>query len=156
MEEQVRAILFEAYEHAYPPKTSDWFWILGIFTIAIAIASILLSNPLFGILIFVGGLITALLATREPQIISYAITQRGVRIDNTLYPYSTLECFYIEEEGEFGSELFLRSEKMFMPLIIIPLPEDTQEEIEEMIAQRLPEKHIEKPFAHILLDFLKF
>ena len=156
MAEQVRAILFEAYEHSYPPKTSDWFWILGIFTLSIAVASILLGNELFGILIFLGGLVTALLATREPQIISYAITQRGIRIDDKLYPYTTLESFYIDEDAAQGPELLIKSEKMFMPLLVLPLPFDTIDEIEEIVSQRLPEAHLEKPFAHTLLEFFNF
>lgn len=156
MAEQVRAILWEAYEHAYAPKSSDWFWILGIFTLAIAIASILLGNALFGILIFIGGMVTAILATREPKIVSYAVTQRGLRIDDTLYPYTTLEAFYIDEDAIFGPELLVKSEKMFMSLLILPLPEDSQDEIEDIIAQRLPEVHLEKPFAHKLMEFFNF
>jgi hypothetical protein len=30
------------------------------------------------------------------------------------------------------------------------------EEIEDLIAQRLPEEHIEEPFAHTLLEFFGF
>ena len=153
MAEQVRAILFEAYEHNYPPKKSDWFWILGILTLSVAVASILLGNALFGILIFIAGMVTAMLATYQPRVVSYAITQRGIRIDNTLYPYTTLSRFCIDEDASFGPELLVQSEKLFMPLLIIPLPPDAQDAIEEIIAQRIPEGHLEKPFAHHILEF---
>lgn len=156
MEEQPRGIIWEAYEHHHDEKHSDWFWILGIMTVAFALASIFLGNTLLGILILLGGAVIAILATREPKIVSYAVTQRGLRIDDRLYPYSTLESFYIDEEGPFGPQLLVKSEKLFMPLLILPLPPDTQDEIEDVIASRLPEEHIEEPLAHKLLEFFKF
>jgi hypothetical protein len=94
-----------------------------------------------------------ILAARQPKMITYAVTQRGLRIDEKLYPYTTLEAFYIEEEGQFGPQLFVRSEKLFMPLLILPLPEEYSDAIESIIAERLPEEHIEEPFAHKLLEF---
>ena len=156
MAEQVRAILWDAYEHQHAPKKSDWFWILGIMTLSISMASILLGNPLFGILVFIGGLVVAILATRDPKIVSYAVTQRGLKIDQKLYPYTTLECFCIDEESVSGPQLLVKSTKLFMPLLVLPLPLDTMEEIEDLIAQRLPEEHIEEPFAHKLLEFFGF
>ena len=156
MAEPIRAILWEAYEHQHAPKESDWFWILGIMTLSISMASVLLGNPLFGILIFIGGLVVAILATRDPKIVSYAVTQRGLRIDQKLYPYTTLESFCIDEEAMSGPQLLVKSTKLFMPLLVLPLPLDTMEEIEELIAQRLPEEHIEEPFAHKLLEFFGF
>lgn len=156
MPEEPRGIVWEAYEHHHEKKQSDWFWILGILTIASGVASILLGNTLLGVLIFVGGAVVALLAVRDPAIVSYAVTQRGIRIDDKLYPYTTLESFYIDEDGLFGPQLLIKSEKMFMPLLILPLPEDMQDEIENIIASRLPEEHIEEPFAHKILEFFQF
>lgn len=156
MAEQVRAVVWEAYEHQHAPKQSEWFWILGIMTLSISVASIVLGNPLFGILTFIGGLVVAILATRDPKIIAYAVTQRGLRIDDKLYPYTTLDSFCIDEETISGPKLLIKSTKLFMPLLVIPLPEDTMEEIENIIAERLPEEHIEEPFAHKLLEFFGF
>lgn len=156
MPEQPRGISWEAFEHHHTNQKSDWFWILGIITVAVTIASILLGNVLFGILIAVGGAVAAILATREPKIITYAVTQRGLRIDDKLYPYTTLEAFYIDEDNQLGPQLLVKSEKMFMPLLILPLPEDAMEDIEDLIAQRLPEEHIEEPLAHKLLEFFQF
>lgn len=156
MAEQPRGIMWEAYEHHHSEKKSDWYWILGIITLASAIASILLGNTLLGLLIFVAGSVVALLAARPPKIVSYAVTQRGLRLDDKLYPYTTLESFYIDEDNQLGPQLFVKSEKMFMPLLILPLPEDVVDEIEDIIEQRLPREHIEEPFAHKLLEFVQF
>lgn len=156
MQEDVRGIAWEAYEHHHVEKKSDWFWIVGIIIASISVASILLGNPLFGVMILIGGSVILILASRPPQIIQYAVTQRGLRLDDKLYPYTTLEAYFIDEENQLGPQLLIRSEKLFMPLLILPLPEEYVDEIEAIISPRLPEEHIEEPFARKLLEFLGF
>jgi hypothetical protein len=151
-----RTIAWEALEHYHYDRASEWFWILGIFTLSGTIAALLLGNTLFAIVIAIGGTLVGVGALREPHIVRYEVTQRGIKIDETLYPYTTLESFCIDEEHIHGPQLFVKSEKFFMPLIIIPLPEDAQEEIENIIAERIPEIHIEEPLAYKLLAFFKF
>lgn len=156
MSEQVRSITWDAYEHHYSEKKSDWFWILGIITIAITVASIVLGNTLFAVLILIAGLVTALHATKEPKIIPFAVTQRGLRIDEKLYPYSSLESFYINEEDPDGPQLLAKSEKLFMPMLILPLPEEYVDDIENILASRLPEEHLEEPVIIKLFEFFGF
>jgi len=156
MPEEVKGIAWEAYEHHHVEKKSDWFWIVGIIIVSVAVASILLGNPLFGIMILIGGTVMLILASRPPKIVQYAVTQRGLRLDDTLYPYTTLEAYFIDEEDVLGPQLLVRSEKLFMPLLILPLPEEYIDEIEGIIAPRLPEEHIEEPFARKVLEFLGF
>ena len=154
--EVVRAITWEAHAHHHIEKGNDWFWVLGIITIAATIAAVLLGNTLFAILLFIAGLVTALHANRPPQIIPFAVTQRGLRIDDQLYPYSTLESFYIDEENLLGTQLRAKSDKLFMPLLILPLPEEYIDDIEDILASRLPEEHLEEPFATKVLEFFGF
>jgi hypothetical protein len=151
-----RGIVWEAYEHHHHDRGSEWFWILGILTVASTIAAVLLGNALLGMILALGGALAGIGALREPKIISYGVTARGIRIDDKLFPYTTLDCFCIDEESHLGPQLLIRSEKLFMPLIIIPLPEDMQEEIEQIIAQRIPEEHLEEPFIYKVLEYFKF
>lgn len=156
MPEQPRGIAWEAYAHQYKERKSDWYWVVGIIIASFTIASVLLGNALLGIMVFTGGAVMLILASREPKIISYAVTQRGLRIDDKLYPYTNLEAYFIDEENPQGPQLLVRSEKMFVPLLILPLPEEYIDDIEDIIAGRLPESHLEEPLAHKLLEMLGF
>ena len=156
MVEQLRGITWEALEHHHGEKRSDWFWALGIITIGATTASIMFGNTLLGIVILISGIVMSLLALREAKVVPYAVTLRGVRVEERLYPYSTLESFYIDEEDPFGPQLLVKSEKMFMPLIVMPIPEEYIDDIEEILASRLPEEHLEEPLAHKLLEFFGF
>ena len=156
MEDQIKSIHWEAYEHMHGKKGSDWFWVLGIVTLAVTIAAILLGNVLFGILIFIAGSVSALHANREPEMIEYAVTTRGIQVGDKMYPYNTLEVFFIDEENPEGPQLLVRSEKLLMPLLVIPVPEEYLDEIEDILASRLPEEYLEEPLAHKLLEFFGF
>ncbi len=152
----IKSVNWEALEHGHGVQGADWLWVLGIITISTTVAAILLGNTLFAIVLLMSGVVIGITATREPLEISYAVTQRGLRIDDKLYPYSTLESFYIDEDHHFGPQLLVRSEKMLMPLLVLPLPEEYVDDIEDIIASRLPEEHLEEPLFHKILEFFGF
>lgn len=156
MAEQLRGVAWEALEHHHIEKKNDWFWITGIVIISVALASIFLGNVLLGVAIITGGSVMLILAARKPRTIAYAVTARGLRIDEMLYPYTTLESYFIDEDNIFGPELLVRSSKLFMPLLVLPLPEEYVNEIEDLIAERLPEEHLEEPFLNKLMEFFGF
>jgi hypothetical protein len=82
------------------------------------------------------------------------VTTRGIRIDNKLYPYSTLESYFITEEDEENPLLLVKSQRLLMPLMVIPLPEEYLDEVEELIAARLPEEPMEEPIIHKLMELV--
>ncbi len=156
MNEVTASVTWEAPEHMHDPKETDWYWVLGIVTLALVVAAVLLGNTLFGLLVLIGGVVVGIAASRPPKLVQYAITTRGIRIDTNIYPYSTLEAFYIDEEGLNAPQLLVRSVKMFMPLLILPIPPEYIDEIEEMVASRIPEEYMEEPLASRVLDILGF
>ncbi len=156
MEPQLRAIEWEAPEHHHGVKNGDWFWVLGILAISGAVASVLFNNILLALVILIGSAVMAIQALRPAKTVTFAITQRGIKIDSDFYPYTTLESYYIEEHYIHDHQLLIRSQKMFMPLLILPLPDEDVEGIEKIIAERLPEEHIEEPLANKILEFFGF
>ena len=156
MSEAIRAVTWEAPEHHHVEKNGDWFWILGIITFVSSIAVFFFGNFLFALLILIAGSAMGLIANKTPKIIPFAVSTRGLRVGGVLYPYSTLECFYIDEDHEHGVQLLARSTRLFMPLIIMPLPEEYLEEIEAILETRLNEEHLEEPLANKLLEIFGF
>ncbi len=156
MQPQLQSVEWEAPEHYHEEKKSDWYRALGILTVTAAAASILLGNPLLGILIVLAGVVMALLANREPPVIPFAVTTRGVRVNDVLYPYSTLESYHIDTENSYQPLLLVKSDRLFMPLIIMPLPGEYIDEVESIVELRLKNEHLEEPFASKLLEFFGF
>lgn len=156
MQPSARSISWEAPEHHHIEKSNDWFWVLGILAIAGSVASIIFGNVLFGVVILLAATTMFIAAHQTPRVIDFEISVRGVRVDNTLYPYATLESYYLDEENHVNPQLILKSKKLFMPLIIIPIPDDYIDEIEDMVNDRLPEEFLEEPLSHRLFEFFGF
>jgi hypothetical protein len=156
MTEVTRAITWEAPEPEHKEKGSDWFWALGIVAIAGSAAAVLFSNTLFAVVVLLGASTMIVFAHRKPKILEYAVTTRGIRIHTELYPYSTLECFYLDEDCPTGPQLLIQSQKLFMPLLILPIPSEYIDDIDDLLSAKLPEEHLDEPFAHRLLEFFGF
>lgn len=156
MSEHTHAVTWEAPEHHHTENGGDWFWVLGILAVGGSVAAFFLGNFLFAILILVGAGAMALQAVKKPRVIPFMVGSRGIRIGEKLFPYSTLESYRIDEDNQNGPQLLFKSKSMYSPLFIMPIPEDSISEIENLVKERLPEEDLEEPLAHKLLEILGF
>lgn len=156
MEPALRSITWEAPQHHHVEKGNDWFFALTIIVIALVVAAVLFDNVLFALLIGLSGGALAVSAAKRPAIIPYAVTARGIRIEDRLYPYSTLSTYHIEEEDPRGPQLLVKSEKKLMPLIVLPIPEDHIDDIEDILKERLEEEELMEPFLVKVLELFGF
>ncbi len=152
MEPNARAITWEAPEHYYQERGKDWYFILTILVVALGVSALLFNNVLFALLIFVSGGTLALASLKRPSIIPYGVSVRGIRIDEDLYPYTTLAAYHIDEEDSRGPQLMILTKKRFTPLIVIPLPEEYIDDVEDIIRDRLEEKFLEEPAFFKLIE----
>lgn len=156
MAEVVQAITWEAPAHTHIEKGSDWFWALGLLAVAGAVGAFIFGDILFGMVILLGATVMVVFTLHEPDLQFFAVTTRGIRVGEELYPYATLESYYIDEDNVQGPQLIVKSERMLMPLILMPIPEEYIDDIEDILQTRLPEEHLEEPLAHRLLEFFGF
>ncbi len=156
MNEMARSVYWEAPEHNHIEKTGDWYWILGILAVAGSVASMIFNNVLFGVVILLAAMLMFITGNRKPRMLEFEVSANGVRIEHDLYPYATLESYYLDEFNLMNPQLILKSQKLFMPLIIIPIPEEYIVIIEQLVSTRLPEEHLEEPLAHKILEFFGF
>jgi hypothetical protein len=156
MEQTPRSITWEAPEHHHVEKGNDWFFALAIIVVALVIVAVVLNNVLIALLIGLAGGALAVAAAKRPSIIPYAVTVRGVKVDNELHPYGELDSYHIDEEDPRGPQLLLKSEKKLMPLIVMPIPVAYIDEIEDILMERLPEEHLEEPLLIKILELFGF
>ena len=156
METTVRSITWEAPQHHHVEKGNDWFFALTIVIVALIIAAILFDNVLFALLIGLSGGVLAMSAAKRPAIIPYAITVRGIRIEDRLYPFSTLTSYHIDEEDPRGPQLLVKSEKKLMPMIVMPLPTASIDDIEAILKEKLEEEELYEPFLIKVLELFGF
>ena len=156
MEEVTRAIIWEAPEHHHYERGNDWYWALWIIAIGAAVAAFFLSNFLLALLIIIAAAAMTLMASREPSIMEFAVTSRGVKLGDRLYPYGSLHSFTIDEAIPEEPQLLLKSSKTYLPLLVIPIPLEYIDDIDDLLSSKLEEEDLEEPFGHKLLEFLGF
>ena len=150
-------ISWQGYEHTHHEKSSVWFWALGIVALSSAVVAIVFENILFALLILIGAFTVALLAAKTPHLIHFEINRRGIAIDDLLYPFSTLESFWIDEDEHEHHTLILKSQRVIMPYIIIPLDELIEfEDVRNVLLTKLEEEELHEPISHRILEFFGF
>jgi hypothetical protein len=150
------SLRWEGHEYSYSEKSVDWYWAVGIVALSGAVASILLGNFLFGILILLGAFTLSLFAARKPNAVTFEITRRGILIDKKLFPYNTLDSFWIHEDTHHTT-LLVRSRKAIMPLIMIPLSGSVNaESVHLSLSRFLEEEEHDMPISHRLVEYFGF
>jgi hypothetical protein len=97
-------------------------------------------------------------AHREPRIINFELTPRGVVADHILYPYTTLDSFSIGEQHlkKRDPQIVVRSNKRFMPHIHIPVEEIDIEVVRTFLLQYLEETEYDESLLEKFLEHFGF
>ncbi|MBX4200125.1 hypothetical protein KW790_01535 [Candidatus Parcubacteria bacterium] len=146
---------WDAHEYEHRSRSGDWFWVMGIITVAVVIVSIILGNVIFAILILEAVFALSLFINRPPETVHVVVDEKGITKDHMRYPYSTLHSFWLEEHITHP-KLLLRSHKFFMPMIIIPLGSTDPDRLHRTLSRLLPEHQLSTPFTERFLEYLGF
>lgn len=143
-------------EYDYRPKTPDWFWFVASGALLVVIIAILMRNFLFAVLVIIAAFVVAVLGTKKPQKINFAISARGVEIEKQIYPYKELESFWINYNPPEKKELAIKSKKKFVGLIKIPLDNTDPNLVRKKLARVLKEEELEESLIETIADRLRF
>ena len=149
-------ISWQGYEYDHHEKTGDWFWALGIIALSSAITAIIFENILFALLILIGAFAVALFAAKRPHLSYFEINRRGIVVDDRLFPFNTLESFWINEDEHGHETLIAKSNRVMMPYLIVPIHDVSGAEVHRALSDQLQEEELHEPISHRLLEFFGF
>lgn len=151
-------IIWETHEYLYQEKTTDWYWGVGVLGITLAILAIIFGNALLAVLIIVGGITLCLFGAQRPKHVRFEVNHSGLMIDRTLYPYKTLQSFWVEDNRHHGihSKVFFQSRRMVTPIIVILLEDVEPEHLRDFLLDHLPESEHTDSFSQKLLEYFGF
>lgn len=152
------AIVWQTHEYIYQEKTTDWYWGTGIIAVSLAILAIFFGNILLALLTLIGGFTLCLFGARRPNHLRFEINHSGLLIERTLYPYATLESFWVEDNRhlDMHSKVIFKSKQMITPLIVLPLDDVDPEHMRDFLLDHLPEVEHSEPMSQKLLEYLGF
>jgi|SRR3989344_5545122 len=149
------SIRWQAQEHEHIERGRDWFLALGIAAACVAAISILFNNVLFAILILVGAGVLALLARTPPTLVEFEVSDRGIRVGDTMHRYEEIISFWVEEHDANPPILLIDTIKWLSPNLVIPLPPEHVDPkiIREYLAEHVEEVPMRETSAHKILEF---
>jgi hypothetical protein len=146
---------WDAPEHHHTEKNNDWYWAVGIVTLTAVALCFIFGNVIFGILILVGVFALVIKASKTPAIMHVEINDRGIILDNVLYPFLTLESFWIDPHDEHRKILF-KSTKMFMPFLTVHIEGVDPEEVRDVLLNYIAETEHHEPISQKILERFGF
>lgn len=151
----METITWKTYEHIHTDKSSDWYWIVGVVTVTIAIIAILLNNIIFAVLILIGSFTLTLLASKKPNLVNVTISSTGIMFNKTLFAYSGIESFWVETRDSYP-RLLLKPKKLFAPFIVILLEDADPDDVRDILEKKLPAEEHAEPLLEKLLIYFGF
>jgi hypothetical protein len=148
-------ISWNAPEHEHVERNSDWYWAVGVITLALAGVCFIFGLIITGIFVIIAAVALVIHAGGTPRTLYYEINDRGIVVDDTLYPFLSLDSFWIAHDA-FPPRILLKSRKTFMPLIIIPIDEVDPEQVRAVLQRFIAETEHHEPILTHLLDRLGF
>lgn len=148
-------IEWNGHEYEHKQRSQDWFWAVGVVAVALAVAAIIFNDIIFGILILLSAFSLSLFINRPPETVHIVLDEQGITRGKVQYPFSTLHSFWIDENHPH-QKILLRSQKLLMPLITIPLGGGDAERIQKTLSRFIPEEFHTTPLVEKILEYLGF
>ena len=121
--EQKVLLEWEGTEYDHNPKSSDWYWSIGIVAVAATAASVLFGNYLLAVLIIIAAAVFALHASKRPPVHHFKLVEGGIVIGDEIHPFERMISFSVLEDvkGELPPMLSIKTSSWLSPHLIIPL-----------------------------------
>jgi len=152
---QDNKLAWSALEYEDKVRNPDWFWALGVIVVATSVATIIFGSYFFAALILISGGMLAYFAKKEPRTIYYELNEHGLKIGAQVYLYENIKSFHIETQTR--PTLFVKTERLFMPVLSIPINPDFAEEVEQiLLGYNVTEEKMQEHPSEKIMEFLGF
>ncbi len=152
---------WSALEYEEKERSKDWFWALGIIVVTSSIASIIFGNYFFAALLVLSGVLLGFFSVKKPDMVPYELNMRGLKIRNRLYVYENIKSFWVQVdtsgEGKLKPILFIKTERLFMPIISIPIESNMARSIRSiMLSKNVIEEEMKEHPSLSIMESLGF
>lgn len=153
--EEKEKIEWSALEYEEKERSVDWFWALGIIVVAGSITSLIYGNYFFAILLILSGILLGFFAIKKPEMVSYELNKKGLKIKTRLFPYESMKSFFVQTTPK--PMLFVKSSRMFMPILSMPIEDNLAEDIRSLLlSNNVQEEEMKEGPSERIMERLGF
>lgn len=147
-------ILWQAPEYVHRYKSPVWY---GLFVLVVALlvaaAVFLMQSWTFALLIPVMAFALFAYSARPPRMMSYALSEKGLYINDTLHGFAEFKAFgVLHELDHFSLELI--PVRRFRPSLSVYFDEASGEQIVDILGTRLPMQDVKPDGFDRIVRFL--
>ena len=132
-------VTWSAQEYVHPDKGPWWFIAFAVIVLSlIAVDVFFLRSWTFSALVIVMAVAVVIYIRRPPRTLTYALsTKQGLYVGERLYHFDEFRSFgLIDDDGEHS--IMLMPRKRFSPGVSVFFPEESGEEIVDILGHHLP------------------
>jgi hypothetical protein len=119
MPPQEQGLSWQINTHEHKERSADWYWALGLLSLAGAGLSIFFGNVLLAVILLLGGGSLGFLVARGPREHQVTLNQKGITLDGTLYSFKNIGSFWVEEGPT--PRLLVSTSGILHPQLVVPL-----------------------------------
>jgi hypothetical protein len=97
------------------------------------------NGPIMAITFILIGIVGYIYSQKQPRLVTFAITSKGVFADKELYTYDNIFSFWIFYEPTHTRVVSLHTKASMLPYVHIPFDDENPVELREMLLKNIPE-----------------
>jgi hypothetical protein len=125
---------FEVYE-----KTTRWYIIFALFIMLMVIYALYTNAPIVAITFILIGIVGYIHLQKDPRVVTFSITSKGVIADRELYLYENIHSFWIFYDENHTKTISLHTKASMLPFVHIPIADEDPVKLRELLIENIPE-----------------
>lgn len=125
---------FEVYE-----KSARWYIVGTLFILAMVAYALYTNSPIMAITFVLIGIVGYIYSQKDPRMVTFAITSKGVFADKELYAYDNINSFWIFYDPPHTKVISLHTKASMLPYVHIPFDDEDPVELREALMKNIPE-----------------
>lgn len=129
-----RAPQFEVYE-----KSGRWYIIAALFILAMIAYALYTNGPIMAVTFILIGIVGYIYSQKDPLVVDFSITKKGILADKELYLYENIHSFWIFYEQHHSKVISLHTKASTFPFVHIPIGDENPAVLHEILTEYIPE-----------------
>lgn len=125
---------FEVYE-----KSKTWYLFIMAFLLGLVSYALIVNSPIMAITFILIGVVGYLNLQKEPQIMEFKITTKGIVAGKDLYPFENIKSFWIFYDPPHTKTISLHTNASVFPFIHIPINNEDPVKIRDILIEYIEE-----------------
>jgi hypothetical protein len=139
---------FESFQ-----RERRWYLWVALILLAIIGYATFTNSPVMAITFILIGVVGYIYLTKEPRLLTFQITSKGISAGKDFYDFDAIDSFWIFENSTPFDNLSLHIKNRLMPFIQIPCPEEASIKLRFLLRDYIPEEKQELTLADSLEKF---